>query len=129
MSQNVPKPNLKKAARLRRVIELRAQGGTIDGIAKALDVSEKTVDRDLRGEDIKLFVDELIRQQLTDIVEAKLGMRLRYRDRLLDKLLPRKIEQKGEVEQSILIRGWGLDIAKGDNAKLQAAPEPSAVPP
>lgn len=54
---------------------------------------------------------------------------MKYRDLLLDKLMPKRSEVKGEVEQSILIRGWGLDIAKGDNAKLQAAPEPSAVPP
>jgi len=131
MSQNVPpqkETTLKKAVRLRKVIELRAQGGTIDNIAKALGVSEKTIDRDLKGDDIKPFVDELIRQQLTDIVEAKLGMRLKYRDKLLEKLLPRKIESKGEVEAGIIIKGWDLGNAKGDSGKLQPPPTAGSVP-
>jgi len=127
--------SLKQLSRRRRVIELRCLGLTIPQIRDKLaeegwKASEHTVWNDLHSEDVTEFIEELIRRQLADITLAEEpSLKMKYRDLLLDKLMPKRSEVKGEVEQSILIRGWGLDIAKGDNAKLQAAPEPSAVPP
>lgn len=96
MSQNVPK--LRPLARQHKVIELRAQGKIIADIAKELDISEKTVDRDLKSQTITGFTDELIRQQIIDINKAEeLPLRLQFRSDLLDKMLPKKSEIKQDV--------------------------------
>lgn len=121
MSQNVPKTinKLRKVPRRRKVIRLKAQGKTIETIASELDVSEKTIDRDLKSQDIQAFIDELIRQQILDILRAKLPLRLSFRSDLLDKLLPKKIEQKIEGGES-----YRIEII--DNSKtnsVQASPE------
>lgn len=100
MSQNVPK--LRPLARQHKVIELRAQGKTIADISKELDVSEKTVDRDLKSQTIIGFTDELIRQQIIDINTAEeLPLRLQFRSDLLDKLLPKKSEIKTDATAQI----------------------------
>lgn len=100
MSQKVPKSNLSRFVRRRRVIELKAQGLTIEEISKQLSCSEKTIDRDLKSQDVQKFLDELVRQQILDIKKAKLPTRLNYRSDLLDKLLPKKTEQKIEGGES-----------------------------
>lgn len=111
MTQNVPKSMpkerniLRKKARRRRVIELKAEGKTIAEIAKELGVSDTTIDRDLKSQDIQSFIDELIRQQILDIKAAKLPTRLTFRSDLLDKLLPKKLEQKIEGGEN-----WTVEI-------------------
>lgn len=97
-SPKVPKDTLRTTIRRRKVIELKASGKTIAEIAKVLDVSEKTVDRDLKSQDVQTFIDELIRQQIVDIKSAKLPTRLNFRSDLLDKLLPKKAEIKQNVQ-------------------------------
>ncbi len=115
-----PKPNLlRKKARRRRVIELKAQGYTIAEICKELDVSDSTVDRDLKSTDVQQFIDELVRRQITDIESSKPAVRLHYRSDLLDKLLPKKLEQKIEGGES-----WTVEIV--DNSKQT---EETNVPP
>ena len=96
MTQNVPK--LRSLARQHKVIELRAQGKTIAEIAIDLDVSEKTIDRDLKSQTVTSFTDELIRQQIIDINQTPdLPIRLQFRSDLLDKMLPKKSEIKQDV--------------------------------
>ena len=112
MTQNVPK--LKLVARRRKVIELRAKGKTIQKIAEELGVSEKTIDRDLKSQQIQDFIDELIRQQLEDIIEAEIKTRLQYRNSLLNKLMPKQIEQKTETKGEIIIKAW--DLGKGTSS-------------
>ena len=93
MSQNVPK--LKPTIRRKRVIDFRAQGRKIADIATELKVSEKTIDRDLKSTQITAFIDEIQRQQLDDIQhEEKSYVRMQFRDKLLDKLMPKKVEQR-----------------------------------
>ena len=92
MTPKVPKDRIRKTARRRKVIEYKAQGKTIAEIATILEVSEKTVDRDLKSQDVIAFIDELIRQQIVDISSAKLPLRLSFRSDLLDKLLPKRAE-------------------------------------
>jgi len=102
MSQKCPK--LTKRQRRRRVVELRAQGYTLQHIADALKVNEKTIDRDLKSVDVKIVVDELIRRQLDDMEHEEKGyVRLQFRDKLLEKLMPRKVEQQvtGEMKQKL----------------------------
>ena len=105
MSSNVPKQinKLRKAARRRKVIQLKADGYLIEDIAKQLNVSEKTVDRDLASQDTQQFTNELIRQQILDIKQSKPAIRLHYRSDLLDKLLPKKLEQKIEGAESFRV--------------------------
>lgn len=91
-------------------MELKAQGKIITDIAKQLDVSEKTVDRDLKSQDYQKFIDELVRRQIVDIEASKPLIRLNYRSDLLDKLLPKKMEQKIEGGES-----WKVEIV--DNSK------------
>jgi len=99
MPQNVPK--LRSLTRQHKVIELRAQGKTIANIATELDVSEKTIDRDLKSQTVTAFIDELIRQQVFDINDTKdVGVRLQFRSDLLDKMLPKKQEIKQDVQVS-----------------------------
>ncbi len=111
-SPNVPKTKdkLRKTARRRKVIELKAQGKTIAVIAKELNVSEKTIDRDLKSQDVQAFIDELVRRQIVDIESSKPATRLHFRSDLLDKLLPKKLEQKIEGGES-----WTVEIV--DNSK------------
>jgi predicted DNA-binding transcriptional regulator YafY len=98
MSQNVPKPKIRKISRIHKVLEQRAKGKTIAEIATDLSVSEKTVDRDLKTETAQAFLDEIIQQQIIDITQAEdIEIRLGYRSDLLEKLLPKKSEIKQDV--------------------------------
>lgn len=120
MSQNVPKKQLnklRKASRRRKVIQLKADGLLIEDIAKQLGVSEKTVDRDLSSQDAQQFTNELVRQQILDIKKARLPTRLSYRSDLLEKLLPKKMEQKIEGGESFRVEI--VDNSKTDG--LQAS--------
>jgi IS30 family transposase len=103
MTQNVPKERniLRKKARRRKVIELKGTGKTIAEISQELGVSDTTIDRDLKSQDTQAFLDELVRQQIIDLQQAKLPMRLHFRSDLLDKLLPKKMEQKIEGGETV----------------------------
>lgn len=92
---------MKKTVRRRRVVEYRMKGWTIEKIAEELKVSEKTIDRDLKSKQVSDFVDELIRQQLVDIHDSDVGVRLRYRDILLGKLLPRRIQSESKMDVKV----------------------------
>ena len=70
-------------------------GLTESQIAKKLGVSERTVRRDLRSLQVQEFVEELKRRQLQDIEESEdPRTRLHYRDKMLDKLIPRHLNTK-----------------------------------
>jgi len=102
MSQFEPKKRSEynvvgRKPRRRKVIELKAQGYTIDEIAEKLKVSNSTVDRDLKSADVQAFLDALVQRQIADIEGSKPTARLRWRSDLLDKLLPRKPSDKVEV--------------------------------
>lgn len=108
MNQDAPKrtkdPNrITKAIRRRRVIELKGKGYRIEDIAKELGVSDSTVDRDLKSADVQALIDELVRRQIEDIEASKPAVRLSFRSDLLDKLLPKKMEQKIEGGESFRV--------------------------
>ncbi len=85
---------LKQDERRIRVIEFRCSGYTEAKIAELLGVSERTVRRDLKSSIAEEFVRELKRRQLKDIEESKdPKIRLLYRDKLLNKLMPKKVNQ------------------------------------
>ena len=118
MSQNVPKKRRSVKAVLRRskVIALAVEGKTNQEIADCLKVNEKTIDRDMQSAQVQEYVHDLVRRQMQDIESAKLPMRLSFRSDLLDKLLPKKMEQKIEGGES-----FRVEIV--DNSK---DPEPEA---
>ena len=66
-------------------------------------VSLRTINRLLNSLEARAYVEELKRLQLRDITIAEIPLRLKYRDRLLDKLMPRKIQQHvtGELKQEV----------------------------
>jgi len=115
-----------RARRLRRVLELSTSGMTIPDISdmmkeEGFKASERTVWNDLNSTEAKDYLEEILRKQLTDITIADIGLRLKYRGKLLDKLLPSKIEQKveGEVRtydvESLLDRMLKQDEILKDN--------------
>lgn len=108
--------NLKQLQRRRRIIELRCSGLTIPRICEnlrenGLKISERTVWSDLHSSTTKDFVEELLRKQLADLtlLGDDYATRLKYRDQLLDKLMPRHIEQKTEEKMQLETRGWEAD--------------------
>jgi len=104
--------SLKTETRRRRAIELHVQGANIPEIVQKLNaenikVSERTIWSDLHSEMaddyLSPFAKELIRRQAKAIEEHKNPLvKLRYRDRLIGKVLPRreisKIELKGDLK-------------------------------
>jgi len=135
--------SLKTEIRRRRVIELHVQGSTIPEIVQKLNaenikVSEKTVWNDLHSEMaedyLTPFSKELIRKQNKDIEDEKDSQfRIRARDRLIGRVLPRRqiIKQEikgspgvdaGEVIQDFMSRLFGDDAhAIGEQLKLEKA--------
>ena len=96
-------PTVKQLQRRKRTIELSCKGLTIPQINNALhqedfETSEHTVFDDLHSQTADEYKEELERQQRADITMAQkdLKLRLEYRDRMIDRLTPKRIEQKVE---------------------------------
>lgn len=99
--------------RVRRVLELSTTGMTIPDISammkkEGFKASERTVWGDLNSVEAKDYLEEILRKQLTDITIADIELRLKYRGKLLDKLMPSKIEQKIDAQtydvEALLVR-------------------------
>jgi len=98
-----------RRARLERAIELKCKGLTDKEIsARMMDegyqyVSFRTINRILNTVSDERITEELKRLQLRDITTADSPIRLKYRDKMLEKLMPRKVEQKlsGELKQEV----------------------------
>ena len=96
-------------ARLDRAIELKCKGLTDKEISDRMKeegyqyVSFRTINRILNNVSEERIIEELKRHQLRDITTADSPIRLKYRDRMLDKLMPKKLEQKvsGELIQEV----------------------------
>lgn len=88
--------SLKVVNRRRRVFELRCLGYKIPQIKEKLAEeghfwSEDTIKSDLHSEDASAFLEELERQQFADIaLEDDRKVKLEYRDRMIERLTPRK---------------------------------------
>ena len=79
--------------RVRRVLELSTAGMTIPDISKLMKeegyaASERTVWGDLNSVEAQQYLGEILSKQLTDITIADIELRLKYRGKLIDKLLP-----------------------------------------
>lgn len=94
---------------------------------EGFSTSKRTVWADLHSATAEEFIEELKRRQLADIALAgdNYEIRLKYRDLLLDKLMPRKVEQKNTGEPTISVRLWRPE-------KTESAPDGGSgdqVPP
>ena len=115
------KPTPKQLQRRKRTLELHVKGLTIPQINKALhdehfETSEHTVFDDVHSQTADEYKEELKRQQRADITMAKddLKVRLEYRDRMIDRLTPKKIEQK--IESGENFRVEIVDNSKPENS-------------
>ena len=120
------KPTPKQLQRRKRTLELYVKGLTIPQINKALhdehfETSEHTVFDDVHSQTADEYKEELERQQRADITMAKddLKVRLEYRDRMIDRLTPKKIEQK--IEGGETYRVEIVDNSKPENTPVQNA--------
>ena len=103
-----------------RIVELKLRGLTATDIAARMrsegysKISERTVERfwaSIRKDSGAYppwsceMVEELQRQQLADITMVdERELKLKYRDRLLEKMMPRRVEQVGSVKQEIDVK-------------------------
>ena len=121
MAQN---EKISKVSRLARALDLKTRGLTDSEISVRMTeegyrrVSMHTINRLLNGVEAKLFVDELLRLQLRDITISDTHLRLKYRDKILEKLMPRRVEQM--VDGSSEIR---VVVEDGDD-QLENPPRP-----
>ena len=103
---------LKQVERRIRVMQLRCSCYTEAQIAAVLGVSERTVRRDLRSSDAEEFVCELKRRQFKDIEECQdLKMRLDFRDKMLNKLMPKK-SQPNNTRRKNTVCGSNVETRK-----------------
>src|SRR5512138_1513518 len=90
-----------------RIVELKLRGLTAADVATRMrdegyrKVSERTVERlwaEVREDEVGYswsggMIDELLRQQLAEIsIVDQRSLKLKYRDRLLDKLMPKQTQ-------------------------------------
>lgn len=116
MTQNEDRPS-----RETRIVELKVRGMT-DAATSAqlrsegyIHASQKTVSRlyqHLKKDHGEVLIEELQRQQLADItlIDSR-ELKLKYRDRLLDKLMPRAptpIQLAGDSRLTVMFDG-GLE--------------------
>ena len=88
---------LKQVERRHRLIELMCRRLTEKEIAGILGVSERTVRRDLKSLQVQEFASELLRKQLRDIAAADIETRLKYRGKLLTKLIKNRHYKRLDV--------------------------------
>ena len=107
--------------RVRRVLELSTSGMTIPQISEQMKdegfkASERTVWSDLNSVEAKVYTEEILRKQLTDITLADIKTRLKYRGRLLDNLMPKKTESKVETTGDLrfVLEAWRPETKKED---------------
>lgn len=115
-------PTIKQLQRRKRTIELHVKGLTIPQINNALldeeyETSEHTIFDDIHSQTAAEYREELERQQRADITMAQkdLKLRLEYRDRMIDRLTPKRTEQKVEGGET-----FRVEII--DNSKQPANP-------
>lgn len=117
-----------RQGKLTRVINLKMRGLTDTEIAEQMldegykRVSRRTVQRLIHSADGREMAEQLLMLQLRDITQADISLRLKYRDRLLDKILGRpstliNIEQS-QTEQKLEVRGtryeWSIEQLLGE---------------
>ena len=97
-------------ARLDRAIDLKCRGLTDLEISDHMKgegyrwVSERTINKILNEVPEERVVEELKRQQLRTITTADVALQLKYRDRLLEKMIAKRVEQVGSFKQEIDVK-------------------------
>lgn len=111
-----------------RVVQLWALGVSgEDTVAKMKEegfrISHKTVYRDRHSTEAAEYVEELIRLQLQDIKGASLEQKLNYRDKLIGKLVPQRIEalSMAKIEQTVKVENVDVDVTESEDEILSKA--------
>lgn len=112
-----------KTKRIIRVVEHWALGLSAFETAETMKaegyrISVHTVYNDRHSATAQQYVDELVRRQLRDIEDAKLAQKLYFRDKLLGKLIPQKLEtfSVSKIEQHVKI-----DVSEDEASCLNRA--------
>ena len=111
-------------ARLDRAIDLKCRGLTDKEISDHMKeegyqwVSERTINKILNEVPEERVVEELKRLQLRSITTADVALQLKYRDKLLEKMMPRRVEQTLDGSSEIRVV-----IEDGDD-QVEAPPRP-----
>lgn len=108
----------RQARRTQRIIQLQIAGLTQSEIVVQLreegfPISERTISRTFKTPQHQVFLDELIRQQLQDITlnrQSNPEAAMKYRDGLLEKLIPKRVEQKLETSGTMEVKTYEQTI-------------------
>lgn len=99
-----PPRALRPQVRLKVIVKGICEGKTYEEIGVRCGVRRRTIYTDRSGLDVKLLSDALLDKQLADIAKLAASQDKKatnqamfYRDRLLLKLLPRRIEAKHDL--------------------------------
>jgi hypothetical protein len=111
---------LSKSSKLTRALTLKMRGLTVASISKLMadegfiKVSERTLNRLLASTTAEQMADELIHQQLEDITRADVPIRLKYRDKMIERYKPsqNKIELTGNLPLQIVFSDGMKDVVK-----------------
>lgn len=93
-----------------KIVECWGLGFTAEETVKAIQewkgitISLNTIYRHRHSLTAKELIDELLRKQMRDIAkEDRSDLRMKYRDKLLEKLIPQRIEALALTKQDITI--------------------------
>lgn len=86
---------------------------------KGITIALNTVYRHRHGITAQQIIDELIRKQLRDIAkDDNSDLRMKYRDKLLDKLIPHRIEAMSKHVEQVDVHVEHIDWALTEHAKV-----------
>lgn len=108
--------------RLDRAIDLKCKGLTDKEISVRMKedgfifASERTINRILNEITEERIVEELKRQQLRDITTAESPIRLKYRDKLLEKMMPAKPKPMEITGMPSLVVRFDRGLEEKENA-------------
>lgn len=111
-----------RKARLDRAIDLKCRGLTDREISVRMTEegfllsSERTINRILNQVPENRIVEELKRLQLRDMTTADVPIRLKYRDKLLEKMMPVKPRQMEITGMPSLIVRFDRGLEEKENA-------------
>lgn len=120
---------------VRRIVELWALGISGEETVKRMKkegfkVALATVYRMRHSFTASQMVEEITRRQLRDIAAATPALALKYRDRLLEKMMPHKIEQQTTVRNDVMPFELDQDIKTllMDSSRRQKAEKDGSSP-
>lgn len=99
---------------IKRIVELWALGASAEETVKRMrdegfKIAIASVYRHRHSITASQMVEEITRRQLRDIAQADMPLALKYRDKLLEKMMPHKIEQHLDAQVNYPVMPFELD--------------------